>query len=114
VPAVEQGLELELFDERFERRDFAGHFGRERRILGGHLDHRGQVVAAFDCFIQRSDNRRERLPLFDGRLGFFLAAPEIGLSHAGVDRRDAGLLGRVVKESLVVGGCLRGSLWPGR
>ena len=33
VPAVEQGLELELLDERFERGDFAGHFVGERRIL---------------------------------------------------------------------------------
>ena len=46
VRAVEQRLELELVEQRFEPRDFAGHFGGERLVFVGHFDHGGEVVAA--------------------------------------------------------------------
>ena len=110
VGPVEQALELELGDQRFEsfesrRRSSAASDSSSSPSRPARRDRRPG-----DRFVERLEERAQRLQLGDRGLGLLLVVPEAGLRHLFFDGGRLSLLGSVVKESLGVGRSAGG--WP--
>ena len=82
--------------------ELRGKLRRERRVLLGHLNHRGDVVSQPLRLVERLHHGIERFQPLDGLLRPLLMIPEIGCRHLALDGRNLFLLLAVVKESLAV------------
>jgi hypothetical protein len=101
VRAGEHHLQLELVELAPECQHAVADLGVERSVagLGGELEQDLEILGLGGELLDAGDGTREIGPLADQLLGAPVVVPERRRAHLGVERGQAGLLARDVKDA---------------
>lgn len=97
---IQKGFQFQHIESLLEPLDLSSDLARGGLVFFSQFHQRSQVIMSGDEFLQRADERLERLQLAYCLLGDFGAIPKAGLAHFLFDGANFVKLGFVVKDCL--------------